>query len=72
MLCENIRSLKFTYYDQEGTEYDFWDSEDEEYEFSTPVAIGIELETGRDKVSFNFKTSVTMPVFRTKMENETL
>ncbi|MBW1892385.1 MAG: prepilin-type N-terminal cleavage/methylation domain-containing protein [Deltaproteobacteria bacterium] len=72
VLCENIRSLKFTYYDQEGTEYDFWDSEDEEYEFSTPVAIGIELEIGRDKVSFNFKTSVTMPVFRTKMENETL
>ncbi len=72
VLCENIRSLKFTYYDQEGTEYDFWDSEDEEYGFSTPVGIGIELEIGRENASFNFKTSVTMPVFRAEVENETL
>lgn len=68
VLCENIKSLQFTYYDQEGTEYDFWDSEDEEYGFATPFAIGIEIEIGTDDASFSFKTSVTMPAFREEME----
>jgi len=72
VLCEHIKSLKFTYYDQEGTEYEFWDSEDEEYGFATPSAIGIEIEIGTDAASFAFKTSVTIPAFREKVDTETL
>jgi general secretion pathway protein J len=68
VLCENIKSLTFTYYDQEGTEYDFWDSEDEEYGFATPSAIGIEIEIGTGDVSFGFKTSVTIPAYREQMD----
>lgn len=70
VLCENIKSLKFTYYDQDGEEYEFWDSEDEEYGFATPSAIGIEIEIGMSGMTFAFKTSVTMPAFREKMNDE--
>ena len=31
-------------------------------------ALGIEIEIGTDESSFSFKTSVTMPAFREKME----
>jgi general secretion pathway protein J len=72
VLCEHVRSLKFTYYDQEGTEFESWDSEDEEYGFGTPVAIGIELEIGKENASFVFKTGVAMPVFRANKEEEVL
>jgi len=70
VLCEHITSLKFTYYDQEGEEYEFWDSEDEEYGFATPSAIGIDIDIGMSGMTFAFKTSVTMPTFREKMDDE--
>ena len=70
VLCEHITSLKFTYYDQEGDEYEFWDSEDDEYGYATPSAIGIEIEIGMSGMTFAFKTSVTMPAFREKLDDE--
>lgn len=68
VLCEQIRSLTFTYYDQEGEEFEAWDSEDEETGFATPAAIAIELALGQDDAPFSFRTGVTLPVAREKAE----
>jgi general secretion pathway protein J len=68
VLCKNVRSLKFTYYDKEGKEYEFWDSEDTEYGCATPSAIDIELGVGKTDPPFVFKTSIKMPVYREKIE----
>ncbi len=68
VLCENIKTLTFKYYDQEGTEYDLWDSDAEEFGYATPRAIGIKLELGSGSDSKLFETMVTLPVRRRKKE----
>ncbi|MGD9082124.1 MAG: prepilin-type N-terminal cleavage/methylation domain-containing protein [Desulfobacterales bacterium] len=66
VLCENLKSLTFTYYDREGAEYDLWDSDAEDFGYATPAAIGISLELTSGTDSLWFKTMVTLPVYRKK------
>jgi general secretion pathway protein J len=66
ILCEKVRSLAFKYYDEEGTEYDHWDSESEEFKYATPRAVSIKLEFGDDSSSLLFETMVHLPVYREK------
>jgi general secretion pathway protein J len=68
VLCENLKSLTFKYYDREGTEYDLWDSDAEDFGYATPAAIGIKLELTGGRNSLWFKTMVTLPVCRKKKE----
>lgn len=68
VLCENIKTLTFKYYDHEGTEFDLWNSDDEEFGYATPSAIGIKLELGNGSDSKLFETMVTLPVCRKKKE----
>jgi general secretion pathway protein J len=68
VLCENLKSLTFKYYDREGTEYDLWDSDAEDFGYATPAAIGITLELTGGTDSLWFKTMVTLPVYRKKKE----
>ena len=68
VLCENLKSLTFNYFDREGTEYDMWDSEAEDFGYATPAAIGIKLELTSGTSSLWFKTMVTLPVYRKKQE----
>jgi len=68
VLCENVKSLTFKYYDHEGTEFDMWNSDDEEFGYATPSAIGIKLELGIGSDSKLFETMVTLPVNRMKKE----
>ncbi|MBT3311196.1 MAG: prepilin-type N-terminal cleavage/methylation domain-containing protein [Desulfobacterales bacterium] len=66
VLCENVKSLVFRYFDDEGEVYDAWDSDSDEHGYSTPQAIGIKLEIGDDYGSFHFETKVALKVFRKK------
>jgi len=68
VLCTDVKSLTFKYYDQDGTAYDLWDSDDENFGYSTPKAIGINLELAEGSNSLWFKTMVTLPVYRKKKE----
>jgi len=68
VLCTDVKSLTFKYYDQDGTAYDLWDSDDEDFRYSTPKAIGINLELAEGSNSLWFKTMVTLPVYRKKKE----
>jgi len=70
VLCEDIKSLKFTYYDKEGTGHESWDSETAEFKYETPSAIEILLETGDEYTSFFFTTRVILPVFRIESGEE--
>ena len=64
VLCTDIKSLTFKYYDQDGTAYDSWDSDDEDLGYSTPKAIDINLELAEKSNSLWFKTMVRLPVYR--------
>ena len=68
ILIENLKSLKFLYYDQEGTEHETWDSESREFNYATPAAVKIKVEVGDDTVSFSFETMVEFPVVREPRE----
>jgi general secretion pathway protein J len=68
VLCENLKSLTFNYYDREGTEYEMWDSDAEDFGYATPAAIGITLELTSGTDSLWFKTMVTLPVYREKQK----
>ncbi|AOY57970.1 MULTISPECIES: PulJ/GspJ family protein [Desulfococcus] len=64
ILVENLKSIKFLYYDHEGTEHDTWDSESRQFKYATPAAVKIQGEIGDDSVSFFFETMVSFPVVR--------
>jgi general secretion pathway protein J len=66
VLCRDVKSLTVKYYDEDGTEYDLWDSDAEAFKFSTPRAIGIKLELASASQPLLFETMVTLPVFREK------
>jgi general secretion pathway protein J len=68
VLCENLKSLTFKYYDREGTEYDLWDSDDEDFGYATPAAIGITLELVGATGSLWFETMVILPICRDKKD----
>lgn len=63
-LCENVKSLKFIFYDQEGDEHETWDSESDDAEYTTPAAIGIQIEVGDENFSQMAETIVALPVVR--------
>jgi general secretion pathway protein J len=68
VLCTNVKSLTFKYYDQDGTAYDLWDSDDEDFGYSTPKSIDIHLELADSSGPLWFKTMVTLPMCRKKKE----
>jgi len=70
ILCENLKSLVFTFVDHEGEEHEYWDSESEEFEYTTPRAVGVKLEIGDESASFLFQTLVTLPVYRNKPKEQ--
>jgi general secretion pathway protein J len=68
VLIEHVKSLAFTYYDSEGSEFEEWDSDSDEYGYATPTAIGIQLEIGNESTSYNFETTVRFAINREKIE----
>ena len=66
VLCKDVKSLTVKYYDEDGTEYDLWDSDAEAFGYSTPRAIRIKLELASALQPLLFETMVTLPVFREK------
>ena len=69
VLCEKLKSLVFTYYDNEGEAHDTWDSESKDVAYATPKSINILLEVGEEgAVSMVFETMVMLPVVREAIE----
>ena len=68
VLCESVKSLTFKFYDQEGSEFDTWDSDSVDFNYATPGTIKIKLEIGDDSNYLPFETMVILPVFREKIE----
>ena len=66
VLCTDVKSLTFKYYDQDDTDYDLWDSDSEDFGYSTPKAIDIKLELAEGSGSLTFETMVNLPVYREK------
>jgi len=68
VLCNNLKSLAFKYFDADGSEFDEWNSDSEERGYATPAAISIQLEIGNETASYDFQTSVRLAVRREEIE----
>jgi general secretion pathway protein J len=68
VLCKYLKSLAFKFYDQDGTEFDAWDSDSDEFGYATPKAIGVRLELANKAASCTFETMVSLPVIREKTD----
>jgi general secretion pathway protein J len=68
VLCDNIKSLVFKYYDAEGSEFEEWNSDSDEFGYGTPTIIGIQLEIGDEASSYTFETTVRPIAVRKKTE----
>jgi prepilin-type N-terminal cleavage/methylation domain-containing protein len=65
LLCDGLQSVSFTYYDEEGDEYDSWDSESENSKGRLPrlVSIGLEfINEENPEEPIKFMSSVNLQV----------
>jgi general secretion pathway protein J len=67
ILCENVKTLTFKFFDHEGAEHDQWDSESDDVDYATPRAVAIQLEIGTPSATFEYETRVNLPAFRDKV-----
>jgi len=68
IVCENIKSLVFTYYDKEEETFEEWDSDAAEFGYATPRAIGITFAIGDEDRFQTFETTVFLFSCREKIE----
>lgn len=64
VLCERLKSLSFTYYDEEGKDHDHWESDSDNFKYATPKAIKIKIEFANETSSLFFETMIAFPFFR--------
>ncbi|MBW1770317.1 MAG: hypothetical protein JRJ17_03995, partial [Deltaproteobacteria bacterium] len=65
VLCEQLQSVSFTYYDAEGEAHESWDSTSEEFENMVPSMVSVLLEfvnKADPEAPFKFLTTVTLPM----------
>ena len=70
ILCDNLRSLTFTYIDTEGAEFDTWNSDSAEVDYATPRAIRIKIEIGDEEYYQTFETTVLPFMYREPLEED--
>jgi general secretion pathway protein J len=66
VLCENVKSLAFLYYAEDGTDSETWDSESERFANATPAMVAVRLEVAAGEDVFLFQTAVRLPLVRRK------
>ena len=64
VLCENVKTLAFTYVAADGSETDTWDSDAQEHGHATPSLVAVRLEILDAEEVYLFQTTVRMPIFR--------
>jgi general secretion pathway protein J len=66
VLCENVKSLAFLYYAEDGADSETWDSESEKFANATPGMVAVRLEIAAGDDVFLFQTAVRIPLVRRK------
>ncbi len=64
VLCKDLRSVNYLFFDSEGKEYDSWNSDSSDYNYATPRNIGIKIELGDDTNPLLFETKVILHTYR--------
>lgn len=70
VICREVKQFSVTCYDSEGETQEQWDSDESMGKYATPRAVEIKLRVSDGKTSHQFQTTVTLPVYREKIEDE--
>jgi len=65
VLCDGLWSIKFLYYDADGTVHDSWDTKKEEYKGKLPVMVSVFLDflnMANTEEPYKFMTGVALPM----------
>ena len=66
VVCENVKSLAFTYIAEDGMEQQSWDSDSAKFGYATPVMVLVRLEVGTGDDTGLFQTAVRLPLVRSR------
>ncbi len=69
VLCDRLHSIDFTFHDENGETYDFWDSSIEPFKDKLPVMVTIRLKAvnkSENGPPISFMTSVSLPMARNR------
>jgi general secretion pathway protein J len=66
VILRKIKSLTVTYYDEDGKDYDEWDSETNDTGYATPSSIRIRVEIADEDRVLPFETRIVLRTFREK------
>jgi general secretion pathway protein J len=66
VLCENVKSLAFTYVAEDGAEEEAWDSDAARFGYATPALVRVRLEVAAGDDAALFQTAVSLPLVRRK------
>lgn len=64
ILCQDIQSIRMTYYDTNGNAFYDWDSDNPHTGFATPAMVEVSITAGRAVNPFTLKTIVKLPCHR--------
>jgi len=70
LLCEMVKSFELMFIGQDGNTHEDWNSDSSNFGFSTPYSIIIKLVIGDHERSDVFSTTIVLPTYREKRENE--
>ncbi|MFP4039405.1 MAG: type II secretion system protein J [Desulfosudaceae bacterium] len=70
VVCEQVRSFSFSFFDADGNDYDHWDSESDTFGYATPRAIEVSLVVTSGESEYRFETMVDLPVYRKEWDED--
>jgi hypothetical protein len=65
ILCEGVNSINFSFQDEDGDSYDYWDSSSEQFKGKLPSMVSVELEfmnKSDPESPVKFITSIAIPM----------
>ncbi len=65
LLCENLRSIDITYYDDEGNRHEYWNSQDERFKNRLPSMVSVVIEfynKANPEEPLRFATAAAIPL----------
>ncbi len=69
ILCRHIGSFNIICFDEDGTEYESWDSDSSDFSYATPSLIQVGIEIKGLHAGYRFETTIAPQVFREKAAN---
>jgi general secretion pathway protein J len=69
IICKHLQTFSITFYDEDGEEYEEWDSESSEYEYASPNSVQVHLSIGDEASPMVFSTRILIPAYREKLES---